>query len=487
MKSHKLFNRTGFISLLILTITLSICISGCATLRSISERFDNRMSEAISTMDNAIATLAQQSSNWQVVVANLEKELIKDLQSTIRTEVDNLTKSAVSSTGAEVRCNAEFMRIKIRRELINLRNSLAIDLNARLSKGIFKNFQIPLLPVEQVKPFICDIVPSAVDMSLDPERRTKIDIYGFDLRSLPISASYKTYGLFQAKTMDGPLHFLNVMQSRNFERNLATINDKKAMMEITSKNFARANLALSKEDISTSSFTLFAPTKLYDINISPSISVISDFHAVLDLSGSGANIPPNTKEILLSWDNAIQTEIPILTHEKVMECNTYDSIVVLQPLTFVPKAVTTTEYGGGGHPDTEFAGHGPCIEFSLSLSIDPSRKTLSATVFMDAWECPDDFDKIRSDYTEAIETKTFPLIQITDPDMIILGFNLEPYMSDRYIDTNTNPDTRYYSSGSPAYKIEFTGDTDGDEAGNETGAKITFNTIKLQVQKCGYK
>ena len=71
--------------------------------------------------------------------------------------------------------------------------------------------------------------------------------------------------------------------------------------------------------------------------------------------------------------------------------------------------------------------------------------------------------------------------------MIILGFNLEPYMSDRYIDTNTNPDTRYYSSGSPAYKIEFTGDTDGDEAGNETGAKITFNTIKLQVQKCGYK
>lgn len=487
MKSTKLFNRAGSLTVLFLVLILYINITGCGTLKSIAERFDNRMGEAISSMDNAIATLAQQSADWQVVVANLEKEVSKDVQSTIRTEIHDLTRSAVLSTGAEVRCNAEFIRIKIRRELIDLRNSLALDLNAQLSKMPFKNFQIPLLPVEQVRPFICDIVPAAVDMSLDPERRTKIDIYGFDLRSLPISASYKTYGLFQAKTMEGPTQFLNVMQGRNFANRAASVSNERAMVDIGVRNVARANFAVSRENILASSFNLIAPWKLYDINISPSISVISDFHAVLDLAGSGADIPPNTKEILLSWDNQIQSQIPILTHEKVMECNTWDTTLVLQPLTFIPKAVETTEYGGGGHPDTEFDGNGPCIEFNLTLSIDPSRKVLSATVFMDAWECPDNFDRIHSDYTQAVETKTFTLFQVTDPDMIILGFNLESYLADRYIDTNTNPDFRYYSSGAPAYKIEFTGDTDGDEAGNETGAKITFNTIKIQVQKCGYK
>ena len=485
MKTRGLFHLRYSMIMPLLGLIFAMGFTECGTLKSISERFDNRMGEAIRSMDYAIATLAQQSADWQVVVTNLEKEISKDVQSTIRTEIHDLTRSAVLSTGAEVRCNAEFMRIKIRRELIDLRNSLAQSLNAELIKLPFKNYQMPLLPEEPVRPFICDIVPAAVDMSLDPERRTKIDIYGFDLRSLPISASYKTYGLFQAKTMAGSAEFLNVMQNRTFAASTARVTKEMAMTDVAVRNATIADLVMKKENILTGSFNLIAPWKLYDNNISPSISIISDFHAVLDLTGSGANLPPNTKEILLSWDNRIQSEIPILTHEKVLECRTWDSTVILKPLTFVPVAVVNSEYGG--HPDTEFDGNGPCIEFSLALSIDPSRKVLSATVFMDAWECPDNFEKIYPDYTQAVETKTFTLFQVNDPDMIILGFNLESYLSDRYIDTNINPDFRYYSSTAPAALIEFTGDTDGDEAGNETGAIISFNQIKLQFQKCEYK
>lgn len=458
--------KNRFFSALVLpffSLIIILCIHGCSTLRSISERFDNRTGEAIRSMDFAIATLAQQSADWQVVVTNLEKEISKDIQSTIRAEITDLTRNAVLSTGAEVRCNAEFMRIKIRRELIDLRNEMALTLNAALGQE-----QVPLLPLESVRPFICDIVPSAVDMSLDDERRLKVDIYGFDLRSFPIKASYKTYGSFKGKEPNGRVDFHSVMNKRYLT----------ARVEPALKSILR-------EPVITNTFELIEPFRLFEYDISSAISIISDFHGVLDLTGSGANLPPNVKEILLSWDDRIKCEIPILIHEKVLECRTWDSTFVLQPLTFIPIAVVNSEYGG--HPDTEFDGNGPCVEFQMDLSIDPSRKILNATVFMDAWECPDDFSIITYDYTQAVETKTFPIAKITDPDMIMLEFNVNPSLPDRYIDKNINPDFRYYSSAAPAFKIEFTGDTDGDEAGGRTGAVISFNPIKIKLQKCGYR
>jgi len=47
-------------------IILIVCLTSlttCKTLKSISERFDNRMAEAIQSMDYAIDVLAQESSN----------------------------------------------------------------------------------------------------------------------------------------------------------------------------------------------------------------------------------------------------------------------------------------------------------------------------------------------------------------------------------------------------------------------------------------
>lgn len=462
------------LTLAILVTIFSLIFSGCGTIKSIAAQFDARVGETIRTMDNAIATLANQSADWQVVVANLEKDISKDAQSTIRTEIHDLTRSAVLSTGAEVRCNVEFMRIKIRRELIDLRNSLAVSFNNRIAKSPFANYQIALLPVEQIRPFICDIVPSSIDMSLDPERRTKIDIYGFDMRSLPISASYKTIGLFQARTAEGSGQFLNSMQNRMQEARL-TIRPG-----VVSRNLVNVDSGRMRASIQTNDFELLSPSTLFDNSISQCISVISDFHAVLDLGGSCANIPPNTKELLLSWDNKIQSEIPVLTHEKVLECTTWTTpSISFKDLVFVPK-----KFGDG---DTDFAGHGPCIRFSLHLNIDPTRKVLSAVVSMDAWECPDDFAYYREDKTEAWETKTFPLYSTNDPEATIIGFDLEPSIIDQYIDTNVQDETRGYGSAAPAYEIVFTGDTDGDDAGTRTRAVIKFNPIKITLQKCEYK
>jgi hypothetical protein len=56
-----------------------------------------------------------------------------------------------------------------------------------------------------------------------------------------------------------------------------------------------------------------------------------------------------------------------------------------------------------------------------------------------------------------------------------------------YIDNNHNPDVFEFSGNKPVARLEFVGDTKGDEAGTETGVKIKFSPIKLTIEKCKYE
>jgi hypothetical protein len=120
------------------------------------------------------------------------------------------------------------------------------------------------------------------------------------------------------------------------------------------------------------------------------------------------------------------------------------------------------------------------------VKFNPARKVLTATIYMDAWECPDDYSKIRSDYTQAIGSKTITLYTAAS-DETILSFNVQSSFHDQYIDDDVHQDFRYFGGTSPIDKIEYTGDTKGSEAGTRTGAKITFRPIKLQIEKCQYE
>lgn len=400
----------------LLILALIFSLSSCSLIRSIKTAvgaFDIRAADAIHSLDNAIARLAEESADWRVVVTNLEKEISEDVQSTIRNEVQDVTRNAILLAGSEFRCNAEFMRIRLRRELIYLRNSIAHRLNALLEK---KSFSIPLIPEESPEPFICSVVPSAVDLSIDRERRAKIDIYGFDLKSRPISVSLRGYGTFN------PINAL---------------------------------------------------------------FIISDFHAVLDLTESGADISPTIREIVLSWDNKVKSEIPILAHEKIRECTTSEKEIYPGTDTFTPPAVTDSQYGG--KPDKDFDDNGPCVTFSLRLYLNPARKILRATYTMDALECPDDFDFAHKDFTQAVGSRTITLYNAA-ADERILSFNVDRSFNHRYIDdTEDEQDIRTFSGLTPVEELEYTGDTDGNEAGTKTGVKVTFRSIKLQIEKCQYR
>ena len=163
-------------------LLLAACCWACGIPGSI-DRTNLELRNAIDTLDRSIDALSRQSADWQVVLRDLEESVAEDVQSTIRIETTNLVRTSVLGVGGEFRCDSDYLRLGLERELRRIRNELAEAAN---SAGIEP--PIPLLPELPVAPFVCSAVPQAVDASLDPERRTILDVYGYDLRSLPITA-----------------------------------------------------------------------------------------------------------------------------------------------------------------------------------------------------------------------------------------------------------------------------------------------------------
>ncbi len=456
--------------IVISTVTLGIIavfnvLSSCSSLKAINRTLES----AVHSFDNAIAALSQESADWQMVVTDLEKQVTKDMQSTIRIEVQNLTSNAVSSTGAEVRCNSEFVRIKLRRELIEMRNSLANEINTGFAKSKSK-YHIELIPEEPLQPYICDIVPSNVNLDLSEERRMKLDIYGFDLRSLPIFVNYRGYGRFQRKSP----------YEKKIEKQPLEVSGGKELRKKTSvSDFAVSmygKIDKSSKVFETDNYLLIEPNKVFIQDISAALSVISDFHAVLDLTGSGADIPPNANEIVFGWNNRVQSEVAILTEIKTLICNSYPKPIGNQVFNYIPPHTKG---------DKDFNGNGPCMNVDVSLVIDPTRKYLKALCTVTAYECKEDHSN-KKDYTAAVGTKEI-ILYVAQDNETISGYDVEPngYYHD-YRDSKRNEKETIYPGGF-IDNIEFYGDFRGDEAGSKTGIKLQFKNFNVIVKTCTYE
>lgn len=379
--------------------------AGCVSMGGLASAIREtnvELRNAVDTFDRSIDALARQSSDWQVVLQDLEEALVDDVQSSLRVEVTNLLHTGILAAGGEFRCDAEFLRIRTERELRRIRNSLAQAVN---SVGLTP--PIPLLAEIPVEPFICSATPAAVDLSLDSKRRTMLDIYGFDLRSLPITAEV-----------------VNLSGRRNVTR---------------------------------------------------ALGIVSDLRMVLDLTDTGAALDENSRRIVLSWNQEPQSVIPILSPTPGPSCITRTELVTGSPQSFIPPHTVG---------DREYAGHGPCIRFSLYVRLDAEGKKLTANYSMNAYECSDDFNRPRSDYTTAYGTGMVELFRVTGPGERILGHNLASSMSSPYIDDDTRDDIFTFAGTNPVEKLIFVGDTSGDEAGTETGVTIYFREMEVQVETC---
>lgn len=115
-------------------------------------------------LDDAIAQLSIQSSEWQNIMNQLIGQLDtadEILAQTIRGDVQNLVNRGVAAAGTQVLCIMDIIGDRQRNSLIRIKN----------------NYFGTNDPVPELLPYVCSVVPNYVDLG---DLQT-IDYYGYDL------------------------------------------------------------------------------------------------------------------------------------------------------------------------------------------------------------------------------------------------------------------------------------------------------------------
>jgi hypothetical protein len=115
-------------------------------------------------LDDAIAQLSIQSSEWQNIMNQLIGQLdtLDDaLSQTIRGDVQNLVNRGVAAAGTQVLCILDIIGDRQKNALIRMKN----------------NYLGTNDPVPELLPYICEVVPNYVDLG----DLQLIDYYGYDL------------------------------------------------------------------------------------------------------------------------------------------------------------------------------------------------------------------------------------------------------------------------------------------------------------------
>ncbi|MBK9260645.1 MAG: hypothetical protein IPM54_12585 [Polyangiaceae bacterium] len=141
--------------------------------------------------------------------------------------------------------------------------------------------------------------------------------------------------------------------------------------------------------------------------------------------------------------------------------STYTVINAVTPF-FVPPHV---------RGDREFKGHGPVVDSEIKLEIFNQRE-LWARVYMRAIESERDWTEARGHQYYRLHTASTPIVSILGPTSF----------THRYIDSDHGTDSFSFSPSSLVKRLDYVGDTRGDEAGTRTGVRVYFNPIRLQLQ-----
>ena len=128
-------------------------------------------------LGGAVDILAGESAAWRAELSGalraLEDDfaaLPREVQQMMRAEVTQTIQRAVAGAGSEVRCDADFLRARLIADINRIR--------ARVNDEVI---------VDAPSPTLCTVVPLVIESTLDVERRSYVQFYGYDLRSSDIS------------------------------------------------------------------------------------------------------------------------------------------------------------------------------------------------------------------------------------------------------------------------------------------------------------
>lgn len=186
------------------------------------------------------------------------------------------------------------------------------------------------------------------------------------------------------------------------------------------------------------------------------------YAATLDLGGSGVQLSEASERILIKAGDQILSTIAVIQPQTPVCAS---RVVAVDPRlqTFVPSHVPPG--------DTDFGGHGPKINASVTLSHDAA--SLRAAIYMHARET-------RSDWTTAMGTKTITLFR-PEPGWRIDGVRGTRHTHHTYTDSDHDEDAFSFAEDGPVRHMTFVGDTSGSEAGTRTKVDVTFNRLLVDT------
>ena len=120
----------------ILGVLLFCFLTGCGAIDKIVNFGTDTRTETVNTLNDAISALQSQSADWQQVLKDTVSKLTKDAQSTLRSEISNLISRTVAQGGVELRCDADFVRERIREELVQIESQVPGPAGACGGSGI---------------------------------------------------------------------------------------------------------------------------------------------------------------------------------------------------------------------------------------------------------------------------------------------------------------------------------------------------------------
>jgi F0F1-type ATP synthase membrane subunit b/b' len=184
-----------------MTISLStiLLVFGCDFTKKLSVQIDN----AEKIISDALTDLNDNSRQWQTVLRETESKLTEDAQSTIKNEVSNTLNRAIATAGTEFRCNADFVRDRVKAELQRILDNIRN-----------KTSKTPI-------PIFCQVIPNSINMNEDETRRNKLDISGYNFDKLS-QLSVKVLDQNGAILLDNGSQHLNRVTHYNMVLNLSS-------------------------------------------------------------------------------------------------------------------------------------------------------------------------------------------------------------------------------------------------------------------------
>jgi hypothetical protein len=235
-------------------------------------------------------------------------------------------------------------------------------------------------------------------------------------------------------------------------------------IDMSFKPDQRNNIQFFGYDFDMTRIEVFLVSAGSEINVSQYLDQPTHYHLTLNLGGSGVQLNRNSQRFILRWNGRnISTIAVIQAAPKICETEYHE--FTPGKITFIPPRA--------GKGDTDFKGHGPSVNCSVTLINYGDH--INAKIYMDAVET-------KRDWTEAQGSCEFEIYR-ADPDKTIEKIISSNMSGFHY--TDTNHETDLFSGNGCISSYNFTGDTDDDEAGTLTKVTVAFNSIRVQLKEKG--